>query len=300
VYEAVTFRRRTDLHARVADALEEVHGPDDAIAAALAYHRTEAAKGGGDVAAAIACTKRAAERAERQLAYEDAAAHYERALELLSFGTAADAGERADLLLALGAAHRGAGNAPAARAAFKHVVELARAAKDGGRLARAVLGLAGGSEAVVPGDVDAALVALLEETLRTPGCDTGLRAAVRARLAAELHYATDRRRVMTLSDDARRTAARLDDPRIRAFIFEGTHFARWSPENVGERLEDAAEIIRLADDIGDPALSFKGHIWRVVDLFELGDVARTDAAITACEALAQLLKRPAYTWYPRA
>ena len=71
---------------------------------------------GGEADKAIAYAERAARRASDQLAHEDAATHYERALEVLDFA-GVRSGRRLALLLELGEAQRRpGGSSPAARA----------------------------------------------------------------------------------------------------------------------------------------------------------------------------------------
>jgi len=71
----------------------------------------------------------------------------------------------------------------------------------------------------------------------------------------------------------------------------------WRPENVEERLEVAAELRRVAAEVGDLELELEGAGWTVVDLLELGDVDGADVQIEAAATLASVVHRPLYLWW---
>ena len=79
LYEELSTARRVRAHRQIGEVLES---DVDAHLSQLAYHFAEAAQG-GDIDKAIEYAKRAGERALEQLAYEEAAGHYERALQVL-------------------------------------------------------------------------------------------------------------------------------------------------------------------------------------------------------------------------
>ena len=58
----------------------------------------------------------------------------------------------------------------------------------------------------------------------------------------------------------------------------------------------AAEIIRLAETIGDKELVLRGYIWRVVSLLELGDIQAVDQDMVAYAQRAEELRQPLYMW----
>ncbi len=126
--------RRVTLHAAVAAALEVECGDDpEPHLADLAHHFYHAAAA-GVADEAVAYATRAAEQAMRHLAYEDAAAQYERALharELRHAGpvdAVGDALARAELLLALGHAQRHSGTQALWRPTYRRAATAARAA----------------------------------------------------------------------------------------------------------------------------------------------------------------------------
>jgi predicted ATPase len=193
--------RRQRLHLRAAEAIEQTYadnlGPH---LAALAYHFALAARGAGDMAVDYA--SRAGERAAALLAYDEAAGHYERALQALEARGLADAGRHCDLLLALGDVRRRAGDVSRARETFQRAAGIAREARLPERLARAALGYGARGEMEI-GTVDEPQVALLEEALLMLGEEeTGLRARVLADLARALYYSDSLERRSELSQQA--------------------------------------------------------------------------------------------------
>jgi DNA-binding SARP family transcriptional activator len=81
IYQDISLARRARLHARVADALVAVRGPEPEPAAEMAYHCWQAAAVIG-AARALPHLLRAGEQAVAQLGYEAADEQFERALQL--------------------------------------------------------------------------------------------------------------------------------------------------------------------------------------------------------------------------
>ena len=111
LHDGLPVPRRLRLHRQIGDAIERLHASDlDAHVATLAHHfymaRSEAK--------AIEYALRAAERASSLIAFEEAARHYARAIELL--GATAEPAQLAEL-------HRKRGSALAIVSAWKHACE---------------------------------------------------------------------------------------------------------------------------------------------------------------------------------
>src|SRR5690606_36782605 len=109
---------RARLHLRAAAELERRHRYDpDAVEAELVHHHHEALAV-GDPERAFACAQRAAGRATRLLAHEQAAVHWGQAAAALEHGEAVDSQRCLAALLALGDAHRLAGDRGRRRTVF--------------------------------------------------------------------------------------------------------------------------------------------------------------------------------------
>jgi predicted ATPase len=98
-------RQRVRLHARIAQVLAQLHGDDGAEdhAAELAYHLVESAALGRDqTIRALRYSRLAAERAEAQFGWDEAAGHYESCLMLIEDAADHLGEEEAELHEALG------------------------------------------------------------------------------------------------------------------------------------------------------------------------------------------------------
>jgi tetratricopeptide (TPR) repeat protein len=296
LYDGLSQLRRARLHGRVGEAIAQLRSADlDPHLPQLAHHFAQAAPV-EQPERAIDYALAAARRADRQLAWEEAAHHYRAAMRARELIGIFEDPVRAELLLAQGASEDRAGMEAAARTTFQSAAATARVLQDPSLLGQAALGFAG--QWSVLGRVDEARVALLEEALAELGDqDDALRARLLARLALELYYSGDPERRLALSEEAVDLARRLGDPRTLATCLDARHYALWRPENVNERLEVAAELRRVAEETGDPELELEGAGWTVVDLLELGDIQGADVQIAAASKLAEALQRPIWLWW---
>jgi predicted ATPase len=297
LYEGLPTTRRVRLHRHVAEAIEELWQTDpESRLAELAHHFVQAAPG-GDVDKAIAYARRAAERAMQQLAYEEAVRLLQTALQLHDVEPSADPVQRCELLLALGEAQADAGDFPAGRETFLQAASLARSlgagpvsAQAARLLARAIMLYTYWGQS---GKGDHQAVPLLEEALHALGdSDPTLRARVLARLARAHFRNGERQAGAARSHAAVEVARRADDAAVLAAALEARHFATWTPDNVEERLADAAEIIRLAEAARDSHLAMVGHLWYFADLLDLGDIIAADQAFEVYSRLAEELRQP--------
>jgi hypothetical protein len=282
VHDELNALRRSRLHRRAAGVL--ISASEERHLEAIAHHLFEAAdeRGAGYLA-------RAGARAAAMLAYEDAAWHYERALELRG-------GADGELLLARGDALMRAGEPAPARACFLAAAALARRRGDARLLARAALGHGGLGVTII--DVDEDRVALLEEARAAIGDgDPVLASELLARLALELYYAPSRDRSEALSAESVAVARAAGDARAVAAALGARHVALWRPDRLAERRVTADEMIAAARAAGDRALELQGRNWLVTDLWELGEVTAWRAEVARHGALADELRLPAFSWY---
>ena len=237
----------------------------------------------------------AGRRADRLLAWEEAAQHYRGALRARQATSAARDRTGGELLLALGASEERAGLDGARETFATALVGRARARRPRAARARGARrrGPMVDARARGPrrrGGARGGARRLGEE-------DSPLRARLLARLSLELYYAGQPERRMALSEEAVAIARRLGDPATLASALDARHYVLWRPENVDERLEVAAELRRIAEEIGDLEMELEGAGWTVVDLLELGDIEGADVQIDAAAALAAVVHRPLYLWW---
>jgi RecA/RadA recombinase len=289
LYERPIASRRLRLHRRVAVALEAA--PLPVHPAELAHHYFQAREVGG-AAKAIVYSLKAAKARQAAHAYEDAAAHYERALAALELVHRDDAAARCDLLLALGAARWQASERDP-RATYAEAVELARRLDSSDRLARAVLGA--GGRFYAPGATDEAYIDLLEETLAAlePG-DSVLRVEVLARLAEKLVFADPPQRAGELADEAFGMARRLGEAGALAAALMGRHAALLHPEHARERRRVGEQALALAGELGALELGALGRHWLLYDLAELGDLKEARRRQAELDRMADELQQPLY------
>jgi tetratricopeptide (TPR) repeat protein len=294
LYAGLSPPRRAALHAQVGRALETLtrHAPD-AHLAELAHHFLRAAS--RDIDTAVQYASRAGRRAMRLLAYEEAAAHFERALQGLERAHGVSHGQRGELLLALGQARMAASDIPSARAAFEQAVLVARDSHDSELLGRVALSQ---SFEFTVGIVDELEVRLLEEALRVlPPGDGALRTRVMARLAKALLFTPALDRRTALSEEAVAMGRRLGDAATLAVVLFDRHVAIWGFANAEERLAIADEIVQLADECGDHALALQGRALRMANLLELGDAAALQTEMDAYDQITQRLRQLQYLWH---
>lgn len=304
LYEDLGPATQAQVHRCVAVAMEVVRAADLAPYLAEISHHYGHAAVDGDVDAAITYACRAGERAVSLLAYEEAACHYERALDALRLrrGGAADGDAEAAcrILLALGDAQWGAGDLLAMRTTFQRAAEAARRLEGGGAtlLARAALGFGGRQQrAHVAYDDD--VVRLLEEALAAlEPDDSALRARVQARLAYALYLLPEAgARRLELSRAAVAMARRLGDPVTLRWVLNDWRWALWGPATSDERIAVTNELLDLAARLGDLEMETVEHTWRLVDLMERADIAAVDAELARFRRLAHELHLPWYRWY---
>jgi len=300
LYEELSAARRARLHRKVGEALEELTGsaPESRIDE-LAHHWLAATQV-SDQTKAIRYARQAGDRALANLAFEEAAAHYERALSVLAPHDRAGEALRCDLLLALGDVQRRAGNATY-RDTVAKAVAAARALGDGERLARGALASSrpGGitSNASI---IDAALLALYEEASVALGdADSLLQARVLGQLAVELAYTLQRDQRDALSRQAVVIARRLGDPTGLAQVLNLRLHAINDPFTLAERLELTAELAALAAQVGSSELAWHAAHHLVGARLESGDIIGAEQSLAEVERLAGELRQPFYMYNAR-
>jgi tetratricopeptide (TPR) repeat protein len=298
LYDDLGPQRRSLLHRAVGIALEELYATDsDPHVSELAHHFFAAATA-GELSKAIEYSVRAGERAMSLMAYEEAAEHFERALQAYGLQERADVPRRCDLLLAHGTAQSRAGDARNARETFLRAAGLARRLGSPERLARAALGYGAGMGGFEFGLVDDTLVGLLTEAREALGpVDGALLARVLGRMATELYYSDRAAERAQLSEEAVAMARRIGDRATIASTLSARFLTLWGPENSVQRLQIATDVVALGEEARDRELVLRGHVWRIVSLMELGDWVGADMGLAIHARLAAELRDPLNLWY---
>ena len=286
LYEHQTSTRRTRAHAAIAETLEREQAPLAEIAHHFFYGRHVL---GAD--RAVAYSMRAAEHATAQLAHDDAAMYYERALRACETEA-----ERRNLLFALAEALERSGDLYESRRRFREAADAARAAKATPDVfARAALGFAKYQEY---GVVDTEAIELLEQALAGAVGDA-CRAELKALLAVRIDREQEQGRREALFDEALQLARKSGDAEALGAVLANAPFVLSQPERVHERLAAADEAIAIAAQLGQAEWKLSAHVTRFVALLTIGNVPAADDELVAYTALADEVRHPWSQWYAR-
>ncbi len=298
LYDDLGPQRRATLHRAVAHALEELYGADpEPHVAELAHHFFVAATT-GELEKAIDYSVRAGERALGLIAYEEASAHFERALQAVALQDHADLPRRCELLLVLGTAQSRSAESSAARETFLRAADLARRIGSPERLARAALGYGAGMGGFEFGRVDDGLLALLAEARTALGGEDGpLHARILGRMATELYFSDRLEERLALADEAVAMARRIGDRATLASTLSARFLTLLGPDSSDERLQTASDVIALGEEVRDRELVLRGHVWRILSLMELGDWVGAEIELAVHARLADELRDPLHLWY---
>ena len=295
LYEGIPPTRRVGLHRQIGEALEDLYVSNlEPHVAELAHHYLRA--GAGNAGKAVGYAVRAGDRAAAQLAHEEAAQHYQSALDLLESRGPADAQRTCDLLLALGDALMRAGRGSDAKQALRSAAALAEAQGWPDRLAHAALSY-GGRFGWARASSDHALVPLLERALAAVGDgDSHARVRLLARLAAACRDEPSRERRVRLADEGVAIATRSGDPTTLAYALEGWFVAVEGPDSPDELIAAGQRLALLAEQIGDRELLFGAHDHRLHVGWSLADRAAVDVELVSLSDVAGELRQPAQRW----
>jgi class 3 adenylate cyclase len=298
LYKELVPAERVTLHDRIGTALEDFYQDDlEAHLGEIAHHLAAGAEA-GDPGKAMDYAWWAGEHAASLHAYQDAAKHYERALELFERSDDEEPERRCELLIALGDARWRAGETGPARRTYRQAADLARKLDLADAYARSALGFGGGAGGFGVADKpDEALVELLRTALELlPERDNSLRVRVMCRLAVELYLTNETVEREALADEALAMAQRIRDPRIVLLALYGRQWARMGPDELDAQLETAGDIVARARTVEDREMEFCGHRFRLDALLQLGDIAGAEREIAACKRIADQSRQPYYLW----
>ena len=310
LYEDLGAARRSALHWRAGELLEQKHG--EAHLTEIAHHLVKGAAQ-GDPAKAADAALRAARLSVRMYAWDQAAELYGRSLDALAIAGSDDA-RRVRTMLELGDAHVRAGNLAAARRVFEKAAELASGLGLRAELAHAALGLGGGLGGFEVRLFDDRQLDLLGRALeQLPTEDSAIRAWLLARLSVASSFVRPAEERAGMSREAVAMAERLGDRGALSYALSSLCDALAGPDNVADRVAAATQMIDLAAQpaagaarcgvescavcLCDPEFALLGRRFRVVANLEAGDIAAVDRDIESYGRLAEHLRQPLYLWY---
>ncbi|MDT3445340.1 AAA family ATPase [Pseudofrankia sp. BMG5.37] len=282
---------RLALHGRMAEYLA---GRVDAAerVSEVAVHWLESLPA-GDPAQAVSWARRAAERAERQLAWEETASFYGRALAV-----AADAAlgerDRCHLLLASARAQMRSADMAGARRSLLAAAEIARRAGDARTIAEAVLTLEGVGDFIW---WEATGRALYQEALTAiPEQDSPLRARLLAQFAVNdaggSFAATERMSVAALA-----MAERVGDRRAVLDALRARQIALSGPGGTEQRLALGDRMLAIGVADRDDEAVLWGRLWRFDAFAQLGEIDRAEAEVDLVAAAAERTGSSLARWH---
>ncbi len=295
LYDAIPVSERALLHARAGLALEASGAAaSEALLPKLAEHFALAAPA-HDGGRALKYAELAAQAAGARLAYEEAAAHLDRALSLLELKSG-DPETRLRLLLAKGQALVRTREVARARTTLLETIRLAHELSAVDVLVRAARALAEPPEC---GAVDAPLVAMLREAQGALAEDDPRKPCLQALVAKSLSYSGDLDRCAELGLAALRRIRELDLPALRADALQACVEALAGPDYLAERVAIVDELTQLGHESSDYGILMRALTTRIWNTVELGDMQRVDAAIEQLEVLVQRTREPLFRWHVR-
>jgi tetratricopeptide (TPR) repeat protein len=295
LYGELSPRGRAEANRLVAAVLEQPPWRARASNAELAHHylraipaETTAGEGSGIALRAVEYATLAGRDALGALAYEEAAAHFQRALETLSRAAGMPAASRCELLLGLAEALMNRGATERAEPHLREALRLARQSGAARQLAAAALLSAAHLDFNAP---DESAASLLREATDALGTDAPvLRARTLARLAIAL--AADPEEARAAAAQAVQAARRSGDPGALAAALGARQHVLWGTQDPGDALAGATEIIAAARAAEDPERELDGHVLRLTHLLELCDGPGARRELAQAERLAGLLRQP--------
>ena len=281
--------RRARLHQRIGEALESRFG----VSPAELAHHFDAAASIGSAGKAVSYERLAGARALEEVAAEVAVRHLRKALQLLDRFGPRDQALRCELLLELASAHDRAGEYASRDERFAEAADAARGIGNGELFLRAARGYGGILPATVNPDPRAET--LLKEALERLGeDDSTARATILARLAHWLHNVRPYPERLGLSDRSVAMARGTGDRRTLATVLVHRGWALDGPDDVGDALGVASEILGIGAELGDPELRLEGLRIRLAAQFEKGEHPATVQTALAMKELAEEVQHPEF------
>ena len=295
LYDEINSARRPRLHAQVGQAIEKLYGEDsEPWLASLAYHFTEAARG-GYVSKAVEYNMRAAELAEEQLAYEEAASHYQNAIESLALDDGIENElTHCRLLLALARTMSKEARAPETLGLCEQAFTLALKQGDVERMLESCRIVDYGvSNLGVGGDRAMSLVETALDAM--PDQDSPVRAELLGVLARARYMAGKSDQTESAIVESIAMSRRVRDAKAMASAYRARCFSPYPPESLAQRVEVAREMLQLAVELGSRELERDAHDLCFYDQLELGNLHQADEHLHQSGKIGESIRQPFYT-----
>jgi tetratricopeptide (TPR) repeat protein len=283
IYDHLSTARRLHLHRLLGEALE-ARGDEDEHIEALAHHFAQLALE-GETDKAIMYAIAAGHAATARLAYEDAARHFQRGLDVLAQTKQPDAQRHVDLLLGVGHSRWSAGESDEARCAFEQAAHIAREIGNAAAAADAALGFCGPFYEIGATSTRWSGVLLQRALAMLDERDVALRARLMGRLAAAGAKGRGQHAQRTLAYDALALARAARDKHALTDVLATCCWATRGPDDPDHHLQMARELTGLAEEVGDAWLLANGHSAMIDHYLEQGDM---DAVLHETDELQQL------------
>ncbi|MCK6553848.1 AAA family ATPase [Candidatus Binatia bacterium] len=290
VYAGVAPASRMTFHRGLAVTLAARYGDRDGQHLAAIAHHFGAAGGLEDRREAFAYLLRAGKHARRLLAFEEAAEHFTRALEIAPD----DDSVRFEVLSALADAQRNASQPQTARETAQLLLEIARKVGDPELCARAALAYAGPP---ILGQPDPEVISVLEWALaRMAGIESPSHVRLLARMVSALSLAPSQERRAALARTALDMAARIDDFEGHTAAVFAAHDVLWLPDRSLNVVQWMDLISGYAADRGHGEVEALAQLLRFTLVLREGDMEAAASNADRCAALADELRQPRHSW----
>jgi class 3 adenylate cyclase/DNA-binding CsgD family transcriptional regulator/tetratricopeptide (TPR) repeat protein len=292
LYDEMLGLRRSRLHLRIGEMIEQQHGADDsAIWPQLAYHFSEAGPGPA-AGKALDYAKRAAAHAGQLLAFEESARLYQLVLQLQQRHFPAELGQRCDVLLALAEAQTWAGGPETAQALNQQAADLARQGGMTAQFAKAAIGFS--TSSMTAGMSGNAAVAMLLEAVALHQGDDAVRVELMSRLCVAYVYCDCVDEAMEAHRRAVTLARQIGDMRSLFAALASVATAGYWPELLQQRIAAANEAWAIADDMDLPERIVNLLPFYLCDLLRAGDMTGLRRILQQGMRLTE--RRRAYYW----
>jgi tetratricopeptide (TPR) repeat protein len=118
-----------------------------------------------------------------------------------------------------------------------------------------------------------------------------------ARLGTALYWSEEVERRERLAAEAEQMARAAGDPATLATVLGYNLVTRWSPERALEAIEQATEVMELAEAAGEQEMALRARSHRINHLLMIGRVEPAFEDIDRFGDLARQLRQPRVLWY---